>query len=323
MKKTLASLMIMFAVNHAYAQEVEVKAAENETAPQVSQNADDEKAKDPCGGISCANHGICVLKTTGPVCACDEGYEADPTTGLSCRPIQAAVQPVPEKELTEQEQVEHIKPLAGASGGAKFSPLVLGAQLGLGFQWSARNKDMKDLTDEGSVGFSAGGWLYVNYYLTEMLALHGGLGFVGKGSHYKGEEDVEGQAINYHIWHKLTYMEIPLGVKLNIKNIRLTALILLDFALTGKTKYKGEVSGEGIEHKHKWEDDDWDNHRRFNLGLRLGAGYAIPIGPIVLVPGIDWSTHFINEYKGDDMGDAAILYMNFFFNVAVEYGFPI
>lgn len=47
-----------------------------------------ETVSGPCAKVTCANHGVCVMKRGEPVCACDEGYEADPTTGLSCRPIR-------------------------------------------------------------------------------------------------------------------------------------------------------------------------------------------------------------------------------------------
>ncbi len=110
MQKILVGLIIVLSVSQVYAQES--ADTEDETVNQESQivgeeqNVAEEPTKDPCEGITCANHGQCALKSGNPVCACNEGYEADPTTGLSCRPIQASVQPIPEKEITEQEQVE-------------------------------------------------------------------------------------------------------------------------------------------------------------------------------------------------------------------------
>ena len=41
---------------------------------------------DPCSVIACSGHGVCVTLETGPTCACDEGYQADPTNGLGCLP---------------------------------------------------------------------------------------------------------------------------------------------------------------------------------------------------------------------------------------------
>jgi hypothetical protein len=196
-------------------------------------------------------------------------------------------------------------------------PLVVGAQVGLGFEWAARNSDLRDAMDgadtKNSIGFSGGGWLYANYYFSGMLAVQGGLGFVAKGLHFKTEQNGE----ELHVWSKFSYMEFPLGVKINVVNIRITALMLLDIALTGKTKLKMD----DVTTEEKWEDADWDNFRRFNLGLRLGVGYAIPVGPIVLVPAMNWSTQFIDLYK-DDIPEQ-MRFMNFFFNVSVEYGIPL
>lgn len=41
-----------------------------------------------CEDVSCAGHGKCVVKGGEPVCACDEGYQAD-SVGLSCVPLVA------------------------------------------------------------------------------------------------------------------------------------------------------------------------------------------------------------------------------------------
>jgi hypothetical protein len=199
---------------------------------------------------------------------------------------------------------------------AKFNPLVVGAQMGLGFGWAARNKDLIDAMDaaglKNSIGFSGGGWLYVNYYFIPMLAVQGGLGFVAKGTHFKEEPGSDNS-----LFYKFAYMEFPLGVKLNIINIRVTALMLLEVALSGKTK----IQSGGMTVTEKWGDSEWNDIRRFNLGLRLGVGYAIPVGPVVLVPGVNWSTQFIDLYKQDIPEEFRL--MNFFFNVSVEYGIPI
>jgi hypothetical protein len=84
----------------------------------------------------------------------------------------------------------------------------------------------------------------------------------------------------------------------------------------------------------KWDGDDWDHFRRFNFGLKLVLGYAIPIGPVSLVPGFCWSMHLINEYKdipdeeeATQVGGSRISYydqaraINFMFRVAGEFGF--
>jgi len=72
-----------------------------------------------------------------------------------------------------------------------------------------------------------------------------------------------------------------------------------------------------------FSDEDWDNYRRFNLCPRVTLGYAIPVGPIAIVPGIAWSIEVINSAKGhlaDDL-DGKIHNMNFMFTVGAEFGF--
>jgi hypothetical protein len=55
--------------------------------------------------------------------------------------------------------------------------------------------------------------------------------------------------------------------------------------------------------------------------LQLGVGYAIPVGPVAIIPGVNWSMQFIDLYKNDI--PEAFRLMNVFFNVSVEYGIPI
>ena len=70
-----------------------------------------------------------------------------------------------------------------------------------------------------------------------------------------------------------------------------------------------------IETKINWDDM---SIRRVNMGPRIVLGYAIPLGPVSLVPGASWSMHVISEFK--EGGDAARA-MNIMFNVAGEFGF--
>ena len=209
----------------------------------------------------------------------------------------------------------------------------MGAHLGFGFEWSARNEELRNNMDtslsfeglsasdvENSAGFTGGGGFYVNYYLLPFLALEGGLGFIGKGLHWQGRVSLFRNSLEGHLWMKLAYMEIPVGVTFHLSGFRLTTLLVLNIGLTGRTVVEFEGNTEDVS----WGDDEWDSMKRVNLGLRLGAGYAIALGPIVLVPGLDWSTHFLNEHDEDDIdGDIAIRFMTFLFKVAVEYRLPI
>ncbi len=108
-------------------------------------------------------------------------------------------------------------------------------------------------------------------------------------------------------------VSIPLVVDLGVQQPNLD---LPTFALAGKSKSE---SGD-TETEHKWDGDDWDNFRRFNMGPRIRVGYAIPVGPIAIVPGIYWSLHVLNENTGDNSDDYAMRAMNIMFLVAVEFG---
>lgn len=187
--------------------------------------------------------------------------------------------------------------------GGDFSPMVVGGQISMGIAHIiGDNNDAKPR-------FAGGGLVYFDYYLSEMLALEAGLGMVGKGSRYEeGPAEIKGKGL---------YMEIPLGVKLNIQNFRIGAFLAMYIGLTGKTK--AEISGN--ESESDWE---WDHYRRFNLGPKISLGYAIPVGPVFIVPGMDWSLHLINEFKDmpDDFDDS-VRSMNIMFNVGVEFPLPV
>jgi hypothetical protein len=177
-----------------------------------------------------------------------------------------------------------------------FHPFVVGGMISMGMAHSiGDNGDAKPR-------FAGGGSAYFDYYLMEMLAVEGGVGFVGKGS--------RGSAGGVDYKTSLIYMDITLGAKLNIKGFRAGLFVVPTFGLSGKVK-----SGS---HSTSFE---WDNshYRRANLGLKVGLGYAIPVGPIAIVPGLDWSIHLINDYNGP--GDSAVRAMNLMFNAAVEFGF--
>jgi hypothetical protein len=196
-----------------------------------------------------------------------------------------------------------------AAGG--FHPFVVGAFMSMGMAMTVG--DLKMGYDQ-KPRFAGGGGAYFDFYLTEMFALEGGVGFIGKG--YRLKEEILDE--EYKAWTRIIEMEIPLGVKLNIKGFQASVAIAIDFALSGKTKAKSDNS----ENTHTWGDDDWDLCRRANLGPRVALGYAIPIGPVALVPGLSWSMDLINQAKGDAAdADVKARGMNLMFNVGAEFGF--
>jgi hypothetical protein len=76
------------------------------------------------------------------------------------------------------------------------------------------------------------------------------------------------------------------------------------------------------ESTSSWGDDEWDYYRRFNICPRITLGYAIPVGPVAIVPGLTWMIEVINDAK-DEAADADVKIhnMNLMFNVGVEFGF--
>jgi len=217
---------------------------------------------------------------------------------------------------TAAAQESAVSTVPPADTGA-FKPFVVGAFMSMGMALVVGDHvaeyQLGDNYDE-KPRFAGGGGAYFDWYLMEILALEGGIGFIGKG--YRVKDEIMNEEVK--AWERLIAMEIPLGVKLNIKNFQIGVAVALDIALSGKRKTKSDSDNN----THTWGDDDWDNCRRFNLGPRVTLGYAIPIGPIALVPGLSWSMDLINWAK-DEAADADMKArgMNIMFNVGAEFGF--
>jgi len=213
-----------------------------------------------------------------------------------------------DEDEDEEEDDEEGEEEDDSSGGPPpdFKATVVGAYISMGMaHW------IGDI-DSGKFRFAGGGGAYFNYYLSPIVALDMGLGFIGKGVRYKFTEGGEDTDLRI----KLTYLRIPLGIKLNFSGIQAAIQWELAFALAGKLKTESNV----LEIETKIKGDDWDdmNLRRVNMGPRVVLGYAIPLGPVSLVPGASWCMHVISEYKE---GDDAVRAMNIMFNVAGEFGF--
>jgi hypothetical protein len=201
-------------------------------------------------------------------------------------------------------------PSAAPAGG--FHPFVVGAFMSMGMALVVG--DLK-LGYDQKPRFAGGGGAYFDFYVMEMFAVEAGIGFVGKGFRLKESEG----GYDYKLWERLINMEIPLGVKLNIHGFQASVALALDIAVSGKTKTKIDNN----EDTHTWGDDDWKQCRRFNLGPRVALGYAIPLGPVALVPGLSWSMDVINWAKNESADDYHIKArgMNLMFNVGAEFGF--
>ncbi len=213
-----------------------------------------------------------------------------------------------DEEEDDKEDDEEVDEEDDSSGGLPpdFKPMVVGAYISMGMaHWIGD-------VNSGKFRFAGGGGAYFNYYLSPIVALDMGLGFIGKGVRYKDTD--AGADTDFKL--KLTYLRIPLGIKLNFSGFQAAVQWELAFAIAGKMK----IDAENDDREPKIEGDDWDDYdiRRVNMGPRVVLGYAIPLGPVSLVPGASWSMHVISEHKeGDDAARA----MNIMFNVAGEFGF--
>lgn len=168
--------------------------------------------------------------------------------------------------------------------------------------------------------FAGGGGVYFDFFFTRMVGLETGLGFLGKGTRLKGEINVAGFSDDFNARMKIIYMEIPIAVKLNIRNFRLSLGIGLWFALSGKTVSKDG----GTKTTHDFDGDDWEEMHRVNIGPRFAVGYAIPVGPVSIVPSVTWMFHLVNDLDNDSIPgneEYSARAMNIMFNVGAEFGF--
>ncbi len=193
------------------------------------------------------------------------------------------------------------------AGHKKFA---VGGYMGLGLT-TLVGDDLELYGDEeDKPRFSGGGAAYFDFYLMEILGLEAGIGFFGKGGRWDVDDDPR---------IKIQVLEIFFGAKLNIKGFQAAVLIALDIGL--KIKIKDDDSESS-------DDDYWDYYRRFNLGPKIVLGYAIPVGPISLVPGVSWYIDLINGVNNEEIEDDwgydpewKIRGMTLLFHVGAEFGF--
>jgi hypothetical protein len=175
--------------------------------------------------------------------------------------------------------------------------------------------------DDRTPLYSPGGYFYFDYYLLSIMAIEGGFGFLSKGIRFSDGDDVHKQ--------RIVYMEIPVMVKVDIQHFQFGGGIALFVGLAGKTKNKGTVGNRKYSDTSRWEDQDWDRVHRVNVGPRLYAGYAIPVGPIYIVPSITWMMHLVNDLDNKTLADEQnrsdtdyqMRAVNLMFNVGVEWAF--
>ena len=200
--------------------------------------------------------------------------------------------------------------------------MVVGGNLSLGFAMVAGDGyeeiyntpiiDSDINRDNRTAKFSIGGDAYFDFYFTPMLGVEAGIGFLTKGIRFADGSWTHKTA--------LTYMEIPVCFKVDYRHFQGTVGLALFVALSGYTK----TTYDNEEEKTKWGDDEWEYVHRANLGPKMSFSYAIPVGPVFVVPGVSWSMHLINDLNNDEIpGDAAhnMRANNLMFNVGAEWGF--
>jgi hypothetical protein len=170
--------------------------------------------------------------------------------------------------------------------------------------------------------FAIGGDAYFDYYFTPMFGIEAGLGFHNKGIRFSFNE---GPLVRSRL--SFAYMEIPVCFKFDIHHFQGTVGFALFIALSGKESDKFD---NDREEKIKWNDDDWQYYHRANFGPKLAFSYAIPVGPVFIVPGISWSIHLINDLNNDELHrdnaipddvDSRARANTLMANIGVEWGF--
>jgi hypothetical protein len=208
--------------------------------------------------------------------------------------------------------------------------MVVGAYLSSGFAMVA-GKGYENLSNDVFLGaaldrtdrtakYGIGGTVYFDFYFTSAFAVDAGIGFTAGGIRFKDAD--------YTVKEAITYMEIPVCFKVDYKHFQGAAGLVLSVALSGRTTAKDQDT----EVKRKWNNTErWQYYHRANLGPRLAFSYAIPVGPVYLVPGISWTMHLINDLDNDEihndnpqLSDSTRYNMranSLMLNVGVEWGF--
>ncbi|MBN2718535.1 MAG: outer membrane beta-barrel protein [Deltaproteobacteria bacterium] len=216
------------------------------------------------------------------------------------------------------------------AGGAlpatvSFDENLIGGHLLVG--GAGMSEDWGDWSDGplGDVEFRArlagGLGVFYQHFFSPVVALNAGLDFVGKG--YKTEyetTDIKEKG-------RLRHIEVPVGVRFNIMNIRLGLDLAFSFAVYGEFwRESNEVvdidgNEETVVREVHFTDSDWDSTRRFNINPRFSAGYAIPFKNVYLIPGLFWEFEMLNTAKGEDRENADVTFrlINLMVTAAVAF----
>ena len=200
--------------------------------------------------------------------------------------------------------------------------MVVGGYFSSGFSFVAGD-GYEDLSGwprgDRKAKWAGDGGAYFDFFFTDLIGIEAGLGFRNKGIRFRDGDVGEKSSI--------VYMEIPVMAKLTFKGFQAALGLAFLVGLSGKTT----TWNEDVDVKDRWDGDDWQYFHRVNLGPKLVVGYAIPVGPIYIVPGMSWSMHFINDLNNDEIEDLPLVpddpeyrmrAVNLMFRVAVEWPIP-
>jgi hypothetical protein len=198
---------------------------------------------------------------------------------------------------------EKEAPVDDESG--EFPNFRVGAGAYFGAAWGIGDYDEVD-AGGSKPRFAGGGAILGDMYLMDILAVTLGIGLQGQGYILKEE----GGGGNGDTKVRFIYLDVPIGAKLDFSNLQIGLALAINFAFSGKAKTDVE----------QWEID-WKIHKRFNLAPKVTVGYAIPLGPVYLVPSIDFSIQMLNNAGDDAMYDSE-RNMNIMAGISGYYGLP-
>jgi hypothetical protein len=123
--------------------------------------------KDPCQGVACSDHGLCLVEDGKPYCDCDKGFKAD---GLECE--EWVIQKTGEKKKKEPEVEPDIARSAmGISGaGIAFASLSLATYFAAFISVSIYQKPNGDLREGKDAAGKAWMAMHIACLATHALA---------------------------------------------------------------------------------------------------------------------------------------------------------
>lgn len=169
--------------------------------------------------------------------------------------------------------------MAQSKDGVKF-----GVRAGVNFAsvaLSGKDVDKEDKDGLKSLtSFNFGG--YAEIPISEKFSIQPGLSLSGKGYKTESSDTDDGITFTDKVTNNLMYLEIPINAVFNFNGFYFGAGPYLSYAISGKSKYKGTVTGEPDENKEEdikiGNNKDEDQIKPLDFGVNAMAGYKLPNG---------------------------------------------